>query len=240
MQTKFNFAAVLIILLTFIIPLNTIAQREKQNKGTDRIQLKPMDKTPPKEREKIVNPPDRKPSFIDVKKERPKERPKDPPFLPRKNERKPPVTITPVEYPEPEVDVYVEEIIYWEVLFPPAPPIVEPHFIKPNYKLEGIQKYKDGDYYAAFNDLNIAIEKDTNDYELYSYRGLVELKIKFFEEAKDDFTKYLEYFFYEPDGYFQRGLAEFYLNEKAEAREDFQIAADMGHKLAISILKRFY
>ncbi len=31
MQTKFTFAAVLIILLTFIIPLNTIAQREKQN-----------------------------------------------------------------------------------------------------------------------------------------------------------------------------------------------------------------
>ncbi len=131
----------------------------------------------------------------------------------------------------------IKEPIYFDSPNRPAP-IIDP--VKPNYKSDGIVKYKDGDYTGALEDLNAALEKDSNDYELYYYRGLVELKIKFFEEVKVDLSKYLEYFFYEPDGYFQKGLAKFYLNEKEEAKEDFQIAADMDHKMAISILKRFY
>ena len=116
----------------------------------------------------------------------------------------------------------------------------ETDFNKPNYKSDGIEKYKEGEYLDAFDDLNAAIEEDTTDYELYYYRGLVELRIHLYEEADVDFTKYLEYFFYEPDGYFQRGLSKFYLNEKEAAKKDFQIAADMDHKMAISILRRFY
>jgi hypothetical protein len=42
------------------------------------------------------------------------------------------------------------------------------------------------------------------------------------------------------EGYFQRGLAKFYLREKINALEDFQTAAEMGHKMSAFIIKNFY
>jgi tetratricopeptide (TPR) repeat protein len=132
-----------------------------------------------------------------------------------------------------DTEIIIFEEIYYELRKFPDP-------VEINYKSEGIQKYKDGDYISALEDLSIAIEEDSNDNELYYYRGLVELKIQLFEEALNDFNKYIKYFFFEPEGYFQRGLAKFYLDEKMEAKRDFEIAADMDHKIAISILKRFY
>jgi hypothetical protein len=67
-----------------------------------------------------------------------------------------------------------------------------------------------------------------------------EIKVQLYDEALKDLNHYLQFIFYEPDGYFQRGLAKFYLGKKNEAKEDFIIAADMEHKIAASILKRFY
>ncbi len=182
-----------------------------------------------------MDPPEKKPGSIDVKKERPKERPKDPPFIPRKEDLKPPI-VNNNDYPEPEtgdcdlID-YPNHPIY---------PIIIPEHAISKYKIEGIKKFKDGDYVGALVYFNFAIVENPDDFEIYFYRGLVELELEFFEDAERDFNIYLEYVFNIPEPYFQRGLAKFYLNEKAEAKEDFQIAADMDHKLAISILKRFY
>jgi len=223
MQAKYTASiALLILFISLSLPLNSFAQREPKSRIPDdrlknRLPLKGDEKPRERPGEK-ENPPIKKRENIPIH-HKPPERPPHT-KIPTDGGCKLPVVIY---YP---ID---DDII-----------IPEPDVIKPNYKLDGIQKYKDGDYNSAFNYLNIAIEEDTNDYELYNYRGLVELKLQFFEEAKNDFTKYLEYFFYEPDGYFQRGLAKFYLNEKEDAKSDFQIAAEMDHKMAISILKRFY
>jgi tetratricopeptide (TPR) repeat protein len=229
MRAKYTTSIVLLILLiSLILPLNSIAQREPKNRiPDDRLKTRlPSidDKTKPRERPE--------------EKEKIKEKNPPPPIKEKKPEQKHPIKpVRPiVEYP-PKVGICIIEKPFYNIDDSYDP---KPEFIKPNYKSDGIEKYKDGDYIGSLEDLNIAIEEDSNDTELYYYRGLVELKIQLFEEAKNDLTKYLEYFFYESDGYFQRGLAKFYLNEKDEAREDFQIAAEMDHKLAISILKRFY
>ncbi|OGU73789.1 MAG: hypothetical protein A2V93_02855 [Ignavibacteria bacterium RBG_16_34_14] len=226
MQTKsFISIVVLIFIISFINPINSLAQREPKNKILDdRIKTRfPInDQTKPRERP--------------GEKEKIKEKNPNPPI----KEKKPPDEhwYQPPEYPPIDGICIAPKIISYPIdgdMYVP-----EPEITKPNYKLDGITKYEDGDYWKALDDFNIAIEEDSNDYELFYHRGLVEMKIKFFEEAKEDFSRYLIYVFYEPEGYFQRGLAKFYLSEKEEAKEDFQIAADMGHKMAMSILKRFY
>lgn len=127
---------------------------------------------------------------------------------------------------------------------PPRQPV--PHYPNPpenviiNYKLSGKEKLEEGDYEKAIEYLTQAIWLDSNDYELYYFKGITEIKLQFYKEALEDLDYFLEYIIYEPDGYFQRGLAKFYLNKKAEAKEDFLIASEMEHKMAISILKRFY
>ena len=107
--------------------------------------------------------------------------------------------------------------------------ITEPDLIKPNYKADGISKFEDEDYWNALDDFNNAIQEDTSDYELFYHRGLTEMKLQLFDEAEKDFSRYLIFDFFNPDGYFQRGLARFFLSEKEKAKEDFLIAADMGH-----------
>jgi tetratricopeptide (TPR) repeat protein len=213
----------LILLIFITLQINIQAQRNPNNKERERIE----NRIPQKE--------ERRPGDVSGNPQRHKqtEYPKNPVPPPPANDNINPQMPGPVdekfiEHQDIEI-VIVEEVYYEPIEFPDV-----------NFKLEGIQKYKDGEYPEALEYLTIAIEADTNDYELYNYRGLTELKIHFYEEAENDFTKYLEYFFYEPDGYFQRGLAKFYLTEKEEARKDFEVAADMGHKQAISILKRFY
>jgi tetratricopeptide (TPR) repeat protein len=219
MQLKFTLPLMLFLSAFIILPNNLMAQREQPGRNTDdRIKTRL---------------PSGDERYRPVKQEPPKV--KDPiPVYPIK-EKFYPQRPGPIDdlHKQPVIEVIIIEEIYYE---PPEPFVP----INYNYKLEGIQKYKDGDYLNSLEDLNIAIEEDSTDYELYYYRGLVELKIHFYEEAEEDFTKYLEYFFYEPDGYFQRGLAKFYLNEKEEAKGDFKFAFEMGHKLAGSVLKRFY
>jgi tetratricopeptide (TPR) repeat protein len=106
--------------------------------------------------------------------------------------------------------------------------------------VSGLAKLEELDYFGALKDFNNVIEADTSNYKLYYYRGLSYLNLKNYIESIKDFDVYLNYFFYDMEGYFQRGLAKFYLKEKLIAFEDFSIAADMGHKIASSILRRFY
>jgi|SRR5690554_4461744 len=226
MKSKSTISVILFIIL-FLIPfsINTSAQRNPTKKGDDRIE-----KRFPGNDQK---PPNRSGSQ-DLQRHKQTEYPKykNPP---QQNEN---VGI-PIHNPQPDYEPPVETVIVETVIIEHFPP-VEPEFIIPDYRVEGIQNYKDGNYKDAIEYLTTAIEADTNDFELYYYRGLSELKIHFYIEAVDDFSKYIDFFFYEPDGFFQRGLAKFYLFEKEKAKEDFEIAAEMGHKQAISILKRFY
>jgi tetratricopeptide (TPR) repeat protein len=231
MQTRSTIAfIILILLISLTYSFNSLAQRNPTGKGTDdRIQNRLPNKNGTKRpggNETVI-----------------RERPNQTQIPKIKNPDSP--TVNPVQTQSPVIEnqpiegvCVLEKEIFYTIDIDVYVPY--PEYTEINFKQDGIQKYEDGDYLTALEYLTIAIEEDSNDYELYYYRGLVELKIQLYEEAEEDFDKYLEYFFYSADGYFQRGLAKFYLTEKAEARKDFEIAADMGHKQAISILKRYY
>lgn len=220
MQTKYTFLfALLFLLASFILPDNSSAQRKGNADERINTRLPISDnQTRPREKERpqIKNP--TRPIKV-----------KDKPIPPNE-------TVHPPAENIPSYGICIVEEIHYSVDID----IIIPEPVIPNYKLDGIAEYKEGDYVNALKDLTIAVEEDSNDYELYYYKGLTELKLHFYEDAENDFSKYIEYFFFEPDGYFQRGLAKFYLNKKENAKEDFEIAADIGHKMAISILKRFY
>ncbi len=219
MQTRFT---ILFINLLFILilssSLNNFAQRNPTPRGDDRL-------------------PKRFPNKNETVRERPNETPKTPEVI-----NSPP----PNNYNPPEQHLY-QPPKYKPIPICGEPPYQpNPHYPNPpetvviDYKLEGKEKLEDGDYEIALEYLTQAIWLDSNDYELYYFKGIAEIKLQFYEEALEDLDYFLDYIIYEPDGYFQRGLAKFYLNKKAKAKEDFLIAADMEHKLAISILKRYF
>jgi tetratricopeptide (TPR) repeat protein len=225
MKPNFTFSFFLVLLILLLsLPINSIAQR-------DNLTERAPKRNPPDDRIKRIYNEEKKDRVRD------KERELDPVFKERTPE--PPVNEIVVEQPI----ILIEKKDYFD-----GP--LHHHYIprlslnpvpeKPNYKLDGIEKYKQEDYWEALVDLNIAVEKTPDDSDLYFYRGMVEMKIKLFEEAKEDFDIFLEYKFYEPEAYFQRGLAKFYLNERDDALKDLRIAADIGDKRAALIIKRYY
>lgn len=228
MQTKTTL--IVTLLVTTIIIFNnyeSFAQRNPSSKGSDdRLEKRIPGKTGsqrPRGDEKI-------------QKQRPEQTviPKEKNKIPFENE--------PPQNPHPEFPEYYPE---HPVCYDPPPARPNPHRPKTpeiiiDYKDSGIENFKEGEYDIALEYLTIAVESDSEDYELFYYKGVTEIKLLLYEEALKDLDYYLEYIIYEPDGYFQRGLAKFYLDEKFDAKADFEIAAEMDHKLAISILKRFY
>jgi len=212
MQNKSTFLIIILFALSIIFPLETLPQRKPDERIKDRL-------------------PDRNEVERPVKQGNPKI--KNPP-PPKKEITNPPHhnPIPPQYHPEPPI------------CYEPPPPRPNhnptfPEIIIIDYKLSGIEKFKDGDFKTAIEYLTSA-SIDSNDYEIFYYKGMSEIKLQLFEDALEDLDYYLEFIIYEPDGYFQRGLAKFYLSNKSKAKLDFIIAADMGHKQAVSILKRFY
>ena len=65
------------------------------------------------------------------------------------------------------------------------------------------------------------------------------MKLQLFDEAEKDFSRYLIFDFFNPDGYFQRGLARFYLSEKEKAKEDFLIAQIWVTRVQFQFLNDF-
>jgi tetratricopeptide (TPR) repeat protein len=228
MKANFTFSLILFLILLLSFPVISLAQRETLN---DRI---------PKR-----NPADDRIKRIDSEETKGRDRNKESGSNPIYKERNPPPPKIIVEQPviiEKPIIIRqpVVEVTPVDRYHPTPPDYNKQEYKKPNYKLEGIAKFNEEDYWGALNDFNIAIDETPEDYELYFHRGKVEIKIKFFEEAKEDLDIFIEYNFYEPEAYFQRGLAKFFLNKRTDALEDFRIAADMDHKLASVIIKRFY
>jgi tetratricopeptide (TPR) repeat protein len=234
MKPNFTFSFFLVLLILLLsLPISSFAQRDNLN-----------------ERAPKRNPPDDRVKRIDneEKKDRDRYKEREPDPVVKEREHYP---IFKERTPEPPVnEIIVEQpviIIEKKDYFDGPPhhhyiprPSINPIPEKPNYKLDGIEKYEQEDYWGALSLFNIAVEETPDDSDLYFHRGMVEMKIKFFEEAKEDFDIFLEYKFYEPEAYFQRGLAKFYLNERDDALKDLRIAADIGDKRAALIIKRYY
>ncbi len=101
----------------------------------------------------------------------------------------------------------------------------------------GILKYQMGDYPAAIEYFNAALEENPNtqDFLIYSFRGNARSKMRLYGDAIDDFDKALDF---QPEdimdysnwvkNYFNRGVAKYYMNDMAGACKDWNKALELG------------
>ncbi len=236
----FKIHLIFILLFTFL-SFSLYPQRNRTgNIPQDGEQIKRNDHDRGNDSKKPIETGERK-DHTGIKIERPNRIDNPPKIDPGRNDEK---VIDQIQVNNPDPPVVHIEIVKDYIDEPVRYHPVRP-FIKKSEEIydpiaSGLAKLEELDYLGALKDFNNAIETDTANYELYYYRGLAYLKLKNYIESIEDFDVYLDYFFYDMEGYFQRGLAKFYLREKVSAFDDFSIASDMGHKIAASILKRFY
>ncbi len=110
---------------------------------------------------------------------------------------------------------------------------------KMSLKEQAIKDYYDEYYFDALIDLNAAINKDSLDFELYFWRGMVWFKLTEYESSVTDFSKYLKYYD-DAEAYFHRGLANLFLINKLEAFHDLQKADELGYPKAADILDKYF
>jgi tetratricopeptide (TPR) repeat protein len=115
-----------------------------------------------------------------------------------------------------------------------------PVIIEHNYKELGLTQYKNGDYYEALESFQLALAKDSLDYLLYYYIGTTEIEIERYDDAVYDLTKFIDNIMENRLGFYQRGLANFYLGNRDAAFDDLVIADQYKVDQAKVILKRFY
>jgi tetratricopeptide (TPR) repeat protein len=138
----------------------------------------------------------------------------------------------------------------------PAPPFIEPpvediYYTYPyetppeeqeviNYKELGLRQFEDEDYYTALESFEIALANDTGNYSLYYNIGTCEIEIEKYDYAVIDLTIFINNVIDNGLGYYQRGLANFYLGNKDAAFDDLVIADQYNVDEAKVILKRYY
>ncbi|HVO72397.1 MAG TPA: hypothetical protein VMT35_00110 [Ignavibacteriaceae bacterium] len=256
-----------LILVSIFLSAELYSQKDRTGRNSDRNDMGDRN-VQPGNNDQTANGDDERKVHTGIIIDRPERYAPDP-ILPKRNDPPPynppvynpppnnPPANDPIDYNPPQPDCYPPEPPPYEPppYNPPEQPVVivvEPEEPIPeinnpkepeeplSHIKSGLAKIYDLDYTGALEDFSYAIEKDTSNYKLYYYRGFVFLNLKDYIKSIKDFDIYLKYFFYDDEGFFQRALAKFYLGEKIEALEDFQTAADLGHKKAEAIIKKFY
>jgi len=178
------------------------------------------------------NPPTRNPNNGNVNNPPPRDRPLSPPLRPNNPPPQPDVIYAPI----PIYDYsHVGEPDY---TYPSeAPPAEE---IEQNYEELGLSQYKQEDYYDALTSFQSALAKDTLNYSLYYYIGTTEIEIERYDDAVIDLTIFIDNVIENRMGFYQRGLANFYLGNKDEAFDDLVIADQYQVEDAKVILKRYF
>jgi tetratricopeptide (TPR) repeat protein len=178
------------------------------------------------------NPPTRGPINVDKNPETPTSRP----IVPPSGYITPPVQQQIDYVPLPYYDDPPVEEPYYTDPIEPTTPIVIDH----DYKELGLSQYKQGKYYEALTSFQIALTKDTLDYLLYYYIGTTEVELERYDDAVYDLTVFINNVIENRLGFYQRGLANFYLGNKDAAFDDLIIADQYQVDEAKVILKRFY
>jgi len=152
---------------------------------------------------------------------------------------------SPIHQPEPPVVIYTPIPIFDD------PPIVEPDYtysiettpimeIDHNYEELGLSQYKEEEFYDALVSFQLALAKDTLNYSLYYYIGTTEIEIGRYDEAVNDLTTFIDNVIENRLGFYQRGLANFYLGNRDAALDDLLTADQYKVDGAKVILRRFY
>jgi tetratricopeptide (TPR) repeat protein len=237
MKRVIVFLAVFIIPALSSFPQNRTTVSDKQANNNDRKVEEPrqnlhtvVPKIDTDGRNTPHNPPTREPVNVDKTPVAPPSRP----IVPPTSYIKPPepILFVPVPYFE---NPPLEET-YYPVPIEPETPIVIDH----NYKELGLAQYKQGKYYEALESFQLASAKDTLDYLLYYYMGTTEIELARYDDAVLDLTIFINNVIENRLGFYQRGLANFYLGNKDDAFDDLVIADRYQVDGAKVILKRFY
>jgi len=122
---------------------------------------------------------------------------------------------------------------------PPEPPIANPVSYV-DYKALGKSQFDNADYYSAIESFQLALTTDTSDYSLFYQIGITQIELERYTDAIHSLSKYINSVEINGIGYYQRGLAKFYLGNKDKALADFLIADQLNIEDATQMLKRFY
>ena len=183
-----------------------------------------------------------------------RDRPQDPPKRDPINLRPNPIPpqsrpvsplYPPVNQPGPPAIIYAPIPVFDD------PPVVEPDYtfsiettqpieIDHNYEELGLSQYKEEDYYDALVSFQLALAKDTLNYPLYYYIGTTEIEVGRYDEAVNDLTTFIDNVIENRLGFYQRGLANFYLGNRDAALDDLLTADQYKVDGAKVILRRFY
>jgi hypothetical protein len=209
-----------------------IKNSDKKVEEPPRVQRPVVPKIDTETRNTPHNPPNRDPIKVDKNPITPPGRPIIPPTSYIKPPIQPDIIFVPIPYfdDQPVVETYYTESIE------PISPIVIDH----NYKELGLSQYKQGKYYEALESFQLASAKDTLDYLLYYYMGTTEIELERYDDAVIDLTIFIDNIIENREGFYQRGLANFYLGNKDAAFDDLIIANKYQVDGAKVILKRFY
>lgn len=96
------------------------------------------------------------------------------------------------------------------------------------YLASAIQKHQAGDFYAAIEDCNAAIDLNPDLAAAYYYRGNNYTQLGEFEAAVADYSYTIKLAPNYVDAYFNRASAHAQLKQYAEAVADYHIYLDMG------------
>ena len=241
MKTLIIFLFVLFISFSTSYPQSRINGTERKNDDkTDKegVVIKEIQRTPPPiidrdTRDTPHNPPNRDPPNNNSN------------IVPTPDRHVSPPS-NPINPPAPPVVIdYVPIPIYDD------PPVDEPDYTYPiettssinidhNYEELGLLQYKEEDYYNALASFQLALAKDTLHYSLYYYIGTTEIEIGRYDDAVISLTKFIDNVIENRLGFYQRGLANFYLGDRDAALDDFLIAGQYQVDEAKVILRRFY
>ena len=209
----------------------TIDNTDKKVKEPRQVQRQVVPRIDPEIRDTPHNPPTREPVNVD----------RNPVTSPRR-----PIETPTIYNPPDPVGIIFAPLPYFD-----NPPVQEPYYTEPiepitpividhNYKELGLAQYKQGKYFEALESFQIASAKDTLDYLLYYYMGTTEIEIERYDDAVLDLTIFINNVIENRLGFYQRGLANFYLGNKDAAFDDLIIADEYQVDGASVILKRFY
>ncbi len=96
-----------------------------------------------------------------------------------------------------------------------------------------------GDALNALEDLNTAIELETENATLYKLRGNVHILLKNYSAAVEDYNEAINLNNGFSEAYFNRGIANLLGNNRTKACEDFSLSVEFGYEKGEEKLKYF-
>ena len=122
---------------------------------------------------------------------------------------------------------------------PPSYPI---RYIPPaisSYQI-ALNHFELGDYYEASRKFTEWLVSNPNDINALYLRGICYYEMEWYGYAIEDFNILLRLDIEHAEAYYYRGLCRFFRNERELAEMDFEIAFELGNKIAGIMLKKYF